>query len=136
MSFNIFISLLISLTIVVFIWTIRYAISENKIKRSTTGFLSKREISSEGAVEIASILEKIKLLYLHGIISNIYVGNGYIRFEDSRRFHFVDLLKFPLTWNVYHIDFSSPQVLRYRGFLFAHRINLMNLEGIHLFLSD
>lgn len=136
MIFNIFIAILISLVPITLIWTLRYAISKNKISRSTTGFLSKRELASDYTIEMQQIIEKIKLLYLNRIISNIYVGNGYIRFEDYRRFHFKDLLMFPLTWNVYHIDFSSPHVLRYRGFLFAHRINLMNLEGINLFLSE
>lgn len=109
-------------------WLLYYVAVRNNIRRSTTGFPSQRELISESGNDRQQSIEKIKLLYLHKVISNIYVGEGYIRFEDA--------CCYCRQWNVYHIDFSAPSVLRYRGFMFQYRFNFSNLEGIVFFLSD
>lgn len=123
--------LLVPLCIValwILFWLLYYVAARNNIRRSTTGFPSRRELVSESDIDKQQLIEKIKLLYLHKVISNIYVGEGYIRFEDS--------CPYRCKWNVYHIDFSAPSVLRYRGFMFQYRFNLSNLEGIAFYLSD
>ena len=109
-----------------FIWWLRYTISRFRVKRSLSDILSQRQLSD--TLDKQQVIEKVKTLYLHGRIANVRIEEEYISFEDAHGLS--------ATWNVYFVKFSSPSILRYRGFIMRYRINLEKLESIAFFLSN
>jgi hypothetical protein len=109
-----------------FIWWLRYTISRIRVKRALSDILSQRQLSD--ALDKQQVIEKVKTLYLHSRIDNVFINDEYISFEDIQGLS--------TTWNVYFIKFSSPSILRYRGFIMRYRINLEKLESLVFFLSN
>ena len=109
-----------------FIWWLRYTTSRVRVKRGLSDILSQRQLSD--ALDKQQVIEKVKTLYLHGHIAKVRIEDEYISFEDTHGLR--------TTWNAYWIKFSSPSILRYRGFIMRYRINLEKLESIAFFLSN
>ena len=109
-----------------FIWWLHYTISRMRVKRALSDILSQRQLSE--TLDKQQVIEKVKTLYLYGRIANVSINDEYISFEDTHGLS--------STWNVYFIKFSSPSILRYRGFIKKYRVNLAYLESIAFFLSN
>jgi len=73
------------------------------------------------------VMEKIRQLYLAKIITNLYLDDDYISFEDRCLNH---------VHNIYYFRFSKPGNLYYRGLFTKYHFNRSKLRSIAAFLSE
>jgi hypothetical protein len=73
------------------------------------------------------LLEKIQRLYLAKLITNLYLEEDYISFEDRSIFP---------QHNIYYIRFAKPDSLYYRGSFHKYRFNRNRLESVVAYLSS
>jgi hypothetical protein len=73
------------------------------------------------------VMEKIRQLYLAKIITNLYLDDDYISFEDHCLNH---------VHNIYYYRFSKPGNLYYRGLFTKYHFNRSKLRSIAAFLSE
>lgn len=103
-------------------WAIRYLFSLHSNLQKYDDIYSQRQINGDNVQAHSDLMEKLRLLYLHGKIKNLYFSEDYLSFEDA------GLLN--LVWNVYYLRFSKPGTIYYRGYIMKYRPNRKSLNAI------